>query len=443
MDNNKAFVAYLRNIQKIEGADKIVQADVILNGIKITQVVVGIDTHEDTKVVYFDSNLCINPKVIEDIDKASPGYGQKDFSSLGNYLSKNGRVKVVKLRGVISNGLAVDFFKFTKYDSKCDFDEGYSFTSLNGVEVCHKYLPPIKVQKEPGNKKGKSNREKLRLVPEQFHYHIDTEQLLRNVGKIYPDQIVSISRKIHGTSAIYSRTTIKRPLTLKEKIIKFIGINVNNEVYGDIVSSRSVIKSIDIGKDSLKKKELGFYKIDVWTDAGNKYFKGKLHDGETVYYEIVGYLPNSQSMIQKGYDYGAKEGEYKIAVYRITMTGTDGVVYEYAWQQMKARCKQLEVPMVEEYFYGLITNLYEFDAFEEKKDIEDWRKHLLDYLKKTYLEKDCVDCKKKVPDEGIVIRVEGLGIEVYKYKSEKFLLGESKAAEDNQVDIEEEETANT
>jgi hypothetical protein len=148
-------------------------------------------------------------------------------------------------------------------------------------------------------------------------------------------------------------------------------------------------------------------------------------------------------MIQKGYDYGAKEGEYKIAVYRITMTGTDGVVYEYAWQQMKARCKQLEVPMVEEYFYGLITNLYEFDAFEEKKDIEDWRKHLLDYLKKTYLEKDCVDCKKKVPDEGIVIRVEGLGIEVYKYKSEKFLLGESKAAEDNQVDIEEEETANT
>lgn len=443
MENNQAFVARLGNIQKIEGADKIVQADVLLNGVKITQVVVGTDTVENTKVVYFDSNLCINPAVIEDIDKASPGYGKEGFSSLGNYLGKNGRVRVVKLRGIISNGLAVDFGKFIRYNANLDeFEDGFSFTELGGVEICHKYTAPVKAPSQ--GKQGKTVKAKTRIIPEQFHFHIDTDQLPRNIHRIKPDQIISISRKIHGTSAIFGRNLVLRKLSLWEKAAKFLGAKIDDKEYGDIVASRTVVKSIDTGDQTDVAKNAGFYKVDVWTEAGNKYFKGKLHDGETVYFEIVGYLPGAQSMIQKGYDYGAKEGEYKIAVYRITLTALDGHVYEYGWQQTKARCAELEVPMVEEFFYGKAFDLMGtgtglFKDLSNEETVKDWRQSLLAYLKNTYLEKDCLDCKKKVPDEGIVLRVEGLGIEVFKYKSEKFLLGESKAAEEGEVSVEDEQ----
>lgn len=437
MLNNTAFVALLDNITPIEGADKIVSADVILNGVKVTQIVVGVDTQPGTKIVYFDSNMCLDVSFIESVDRSSPDFGTEGFHSLGAYLGKNGRVRTIKLRGVISNGLSVNIEHFRKYDPKNEFNEGFSFTELNGVEICHKYVPPLKIASQSSGKKGKSNREKLRITPTQFHYHIDTEQLVRNIDKLNPDQIVSISRKVHGTSSIFSRTLVKRPLTLVEKVSRFLGAKIQDTVYGDIVSSRAVIKGIDIGIDSLKKDNTGFYKVDVWTDAGNKHFKGKLHDGETVYFEILGYLPGVQSMIQKGYDYGAKEGEYKIVVYRITMTGADDIVYEYGWQQMKARCKELDVPMVQEYFYGTITQVF---PVEKEKDIDTWKTGLLTTLRAQYLEKDCPDCKTKVPDEGIVLRVEGLGIEVFKLKSEKFLVRESASFEKEEVDIEAEES---
>jgi len=57
MDNNKAFRAFLANIRKIEGADKIVQASVTLAGVPIADVVVGVDTVEGTEVVFFASLL--------------------------------------------------------------------------------------------------------------------------------------------------------------------------------------------------------------------------------------------------------------------------------------------------------------------------------------------------------------------------------------------------
>jgi len=43
MENNKAFVCKIGNFKSIEGADRIIQASVILDNIPITQVVVGKD----------------------------------------------------------------------------------------------------------------------------------------------------------------------------------------------------------------------------------------------------------------------------------------------------------------------------------------------------------------------------------------------------------------
>jgi hypothetical protein len=106
---------------------------------------------------------------------------------------------------------------------------------------------------------------------------------------------------------------------------------------------------------------------------------------------------------------------------------------------MKARCKELEVPMVQEYFFGKVKDLLLIHP-DQHEDIDQWRSAILSALKSFYLEKPCLDCKSKVPDEGVVIRIEGLGIEAYKLKSEKFLLLSSKEAEESVVDIEDTQT---
>jgi hypothetical protein len=244
------------------------------------------------------------------------------------------------------------------------------------------------------------------------------------VHKLNPDSVISISRKIHGTSAIASNCLVKRKKTFIEQLMFWD--KSDKTCYNMVYASRSVVKN-----DSI---DPGFYGFDIWRNAGEKHFSGKLFQGETVYYEIVGFLPTG-SMIQKGYDYECQPNEYKIAVYRITKTGPDNHVIEYGWQAVKDRCRELNVPMVEEYYFGRASDKY---IIEE----DNWNQQFVKALQNEYLEKICPDCKGKKPDEGIVLRVESLGIEVYKLKSELFLLGESTAKDNGDEDLEEQGVSN-
>lgn len=411
MVNNEAFFAKLINIRPIEGADKIVSADVSVNGVIITQVVTGIDTVEDQPIVYFDSNMCLSEAVLE------------KYPILGNYLSKNGRVKVVKLKGCISNGLAVEYDKFKVWDKHLRFKEGDSFLSINGTEICKKYVPVIKVS-ETNGKSGKKGKVQSRMIPGQFNFHIDTAQFFRNVKSVSPTDIISISRKFHGTSFIVSKCLVKKRLSLLDKIAKKIGVNVIDTEYADIAASRTVVKNGTL-------TDSGFYKEDIWTDIKDKYFKDKLQPGETIYGEAVGYL-KSGKFIQKDYSYGCNNSEYKILVYRITKTDISGNIVELGWQAMKDRCKELNVPVVTEYYFGKAS-----DLFDIPKDDPEWNIEFAKKIKETYLEKNADDCGKKVPDEGVVIRIESGKINVFKAKSDLFYLKESK---DNEVEVNIEET---
>ncbi len=450
MENNKCFVASLGNIRKIEGADRIVLADVLLKGMPITQVVVGTDTQEGSKVVYFDSNLCVSDQII------------KDYPDIGKYLSKHNRVKCIKLRGCISNGLVVDVIKFRPYfNNDKEYDkfvcsEGKEFTAINDFEVCHKYVPPPP-RNSHGNSDGKRRKnEPSRLIDGIFHFHTDTSQLLRNVHKIKPNDVISISRKVHGSSGIASNSLVKRKLSWIEKLMKRIGVKVNTMCYDYLYASRSVVKN--------SRQNCIINENDIWVKAGKEKFLGKLHKGETVYYEIVGYLP-SGAMVQKGYNYGCNVGEYKVAVYRITFTNEDGNVFEYGWQAMKDRCKEIGVDTVEEYYYGRATDKFD-DIKISTEDVEAymknqeeaatetvldrhtkaiqyvWAKEFVQRLKKEYLEKKCEDCINNPPDEGIVVRIEGIHIEAYKLKSELFTLRESANRDNGEEDIEDTESAN-
>lgn len=399
MENNVAFQATLTNIKPIEGADKIVTAQVTLNGVPVTQVIVGKDTQEGTKVVYFDANLALSDEFL------------KDNPEMKTYLAKENRIRCVKLKSQISNGIAVPVERFARYTDKLP----ESFTELGGVHICHKWFLTVQ-EVSRSNKVGKAKKAKKpsRVIPELFHFHIDTAQLARNIQKINPTDVISISRKVHGQSGICSRTQVKKTLSVWEKLLKVLHLPVVETKWDYLFASRTVIKNST--EDAVT--------VDQWSRAGTENFVGKLHKGETVYYEIVGYLPETSTYIQKGYDYGCHVGQYKVLVYRITQTNEDGVVFEHGWASMKERCAELGVPMVEQFYFGKANSLFLFACNQD--NIEQWRVAFLQGLRETFLEKPCWDnLTKKVPDEGVVLRVEAKDITVFKLKSEAFYLQES------------------
>lgn len=430
MENNKAVVCKIGFFEDIKNKQKIITAKVFLKGVPLTQVVVGKgDYNEGDLVVYFDSNLCIEQSVIEAIDKQNENYNKEGFVSLSRYLAKGNRVKSIRLGEAISDGLVIPVEKFESFldkKTKSSFNEGFSFNDLGDIHICHKYVPPVKQQSTPGSKKDRKKRKLIsRVIPNMFKFHVDTQQILRNVHRLNPEMVASVSRKIHGTSDICSYTKVLKKLKWYEKVLKKVGVNIVDTEYDYLYASRTVIKN-----DLLNGT--GFYSVNVWQDAGEKFFKGKLHKGETVYFEVVGYLPNTQTFIQKPFDYGCLPGEYKIAVYRITLTSDDGTVSEYSWNAMKERCKELNVPMVEEFYYGRLGDMY--------KDIpwdENWNINFVQRLQEVFLEGDCPLCRNKVPEEGIVIRPDFLYIEPFKLKSKRFILKESELKEKEEfVDIE-------
>lgn len=428
MDNNKAFVAYLENPTPIKGADKIVSADVVLHGIKQTQVVVGKETQPHTRIIYFDSNLCINEKVIT------------DYPEIGTYLAKGGRIRVIKLKGVISNGLAVEpdkFYKYFKNKEEADntLKEGFSFTNIGDQPICKKYLPPAPQQSYSG-KKSRKPKSESRVLGNFFHFHFDTDQLTRNAHKIHPEDIISISRKQHGTSSICAYIPCKRKLAFVDKLAKLVGVKVQESEYDYLYASRTVVKNARRENDPNKKH---FYKVDLWSHVGEEQFKGKLHKGESVYYEIVGYIPETSSPIQRikgcDYNYGCLHGQYKIAVYRITMTGGDGTVIEYPWEKMRARCIEMQVPFVQEWYFGKAR-----DLFPDIDVSTHWNQNFVTKVKEKFVGSKAMDCQGTPPDEGIVLRVETPDIQCFKLKSEEFLLGESGAKDkDEVVDVDEQE----
>ncbi len=103
MENNVAFIAKIGNIRKIEGADKIVRASVILHDVSVAEIITSVDTKGGQMVAYFDSNMQLLPGLLD----IYPDYAK--------YLGNNGRVKNVKLRGVISCGLVVEVENLYRY----------------------------------------------------------------------------------------------------------------------------------------------------------------------------------------------------------------------------------------------------------------------------------------------------------------------------------------
>lgn len=353
------------------------------------------------------------------------------------YFEENGRIRCVKFRQNKSEGLfmpiesIVSFIEnLGKYEDIKNHPKlpiGLEFDELCGIEICNKYIPTY--TKQPGQGSGKINRKaskkvKSKLVENQFRFHQDTSMLYKNLHRITPESLISITYKLHGTSGISSKILCLKPLKWYEKLFKKLGVNIVDTKYDYIYSSRKVIKNENLNSDVQH-----YYDVDIWGLAHKK-LEEFLIDGMTLYYEIVGYLPNGCS-IQPNYGYGCAQNTFEIYIYRITFTNISGKVIEFSARQVQDWCKQNGLKAVPQLFYGFASELS-----DERMTEDNWRNKFLDNIKSKYNEKDCFMCVNKVPEEGCVIRIEGIEFEAYKQKSNRFYELETKLLDKGVSDIE-------
>jgi hypothetical protein len=360
----------------------------------------------------------------------------------------NGRVKAIRLRGELSEGFILPAIMLENYivsvtNVNYEAEEGIEFDSVEHEGktfwINKKYIPKnTRTPGAPGSSKSKQPKGLDKLIENQFRFHYDTVLLKKYPNVIKPNDLISITEKVHGTSTIHARVLCKRELTWKQKIARWLTGHEFDE-YDYLYSSRTVIKNRHYNKNVTD----GFYGVDVWAEA-DKIIKPFLQKGMTIYAEIVGFLPNG-GYIQKGYDYGCtmpigdsyKLGEhFKVLVYRITMTNVDGVVHEFSAREVQQYCKNIGLDCVTEYYYGFAKDLY-----PELDPSEHWSENFISKLandKRFYMEMNSPTCINKVPHEGVVIKSENMRSEAFKLKCFLFLDKEGKALDKGESNIEDE-----
>lgn len=368
-------------------------------------------------------------------------YRTKEFNldpeEKAGFFEDKGRVRAVKLRGNKSEGYIAPIDTFSYMGEKTietlKNAVGIEFDTINGELLVKKYVvKENKQQGEPKDKAKKATRESI-LVDNQFRLHYDTAQLGKNLHRLNPDSVISVTWKMHGTSFVSSRVKRKKKLKWYEKALKRLGANIVSEEYGPVYASRKVVKN-----EFENRQAQHYYGYDLWEEI-NKVFEANLLDGESVYGEAVGYLKDG-GFIQKGFDYGCNPGEFKVYVYRITHTNDAGKVIDLPFNMVKERCEQLGVEAVPEIFFGKAASFRPMKM--DMRSVEEWRDYFLDYVKREYVyDQDSQFCKLKVPEEGIVIRVEGLKPEAFKLKAFRFLENETKSLDKGETNIEDEQTS--
>ena len=384
---------------------------------------------------------------------------------LCGFFNKYGRVRCVTLKNTPSFGFLFgvdEMAKFCPEVRELNLEDyiNQDFDTVGDELFIKAYVPPVKPEQKRGSK-GEKRNSKLkrfdRLVEGEFSFHYDTCQLQKNMQLINIEDLLTISVKIHGTSAIFGKVKVREQKKLPihkwlwNKFIDTTGLFKDkrvidyNVVYGPVYSSRTVIKNRYINSEA----NGGYYSTDIWSEYGDIIYP-YLDDGMTVYGEIFGYLTGCQTMIQKQYDYGCSEGENAIMFYRITTVDEEGKKKEwnvtdvYDWTiRLIERMKEANdenwkrVHPIDILYHGTLENLYpEIDTESH------WHENVLEKMKNDKehfgMEEYEPLCKNKVPREGVVVRIDDDKIlEAFKLKTMSFAMGEALLYDDaNYTDIE-------
>ncbi len=433
-------IVKIGEVKPIDGSDFLGQ--VLVEGRTI--VVRKDEIHEGDILFYVQNESQINRDftfVNNLFDDKTLNY---DTSQKG-YINKNCRIRMVKLRGVLSMGFLFSVSCMKKWYPNFDVDIsqhiGEDFDTVNGELFVKAYVPPVKESNVNRNKSKNNNLNKIDcLIPGKFQLHYDTQQLNRNMDKIQPNDVVSISVKMHGTSIVIGNVLTKYPKFngLYFKLFPYLPkfLKFYKEKYTVIYSSRTVIKNRNINP----KVKDGYYNKDVWGEY-YELLKNYIPENMTIYGEIVGYVGGTNTMIQKGYDYGCKPGENKLMIYRITTEDETGKKYEWNVPDVydftlllkdKVELKD-KIHPIDILYHGTLKNLY-----EDVSITTHWSENILEKMKNEItfgMEQDEPMCRNKVPREGFCLRIDNDIIdECFKLKCLKFLNRESKLIDDGVID---------
>lgn len=261
----------------------------------------------------------------------------------------------------------------------------------------------------------------------QTKYDIETETHNYVVGDVVVHN--SSGRTSHSLQRIYTKPTLLNKILLKLNLKK-----PYTESYGVVSGTRRV---------TLTNYDGGYYGSDEFRSKYHIDLENKLHKGETLYYEIVGYTGNGDQTIMakcsndkvqdkafsKAYgketifSYGCAPGENDMYAYRMTFTNEDGEVFEYPTHLVEHRCEEMGIKHVP---------VFERFIFTTMEDLEERINNYLDGpdpVGKSHIR------------EGVVIRVENSPkFKVYKHKNFHFKVLEGLIKDAGIVDIEEAES---
>jgi len=357
----------------------------------------------------------------------------------GGFFDINGKVRAQSFRGAKSWGYWTPLvsLEFTGADLTT-LAEGMTVTDLNGIKICEKYVNARTQAAAAQNKKRPEEKVKYPL----FHEHIDTAKLEYYINDLKKGDVLVITEKLHGTSGRTANTVQTRQSR--------IGLLINNILKRRFIqptrSWQYVTGTRKVIKDFNNPNDYGYFGADeTFRKTAHDLFTEKLHKGETVYYEIVGWASETRPIsscqnaakIKQDKDfakkwgteitfhYGCPTGTTRVYVYRITTTNEDGIETDYAWDTIKRRCSEMGVEHVPE----IDRFIYEGD-----KD------QLLSYLTDIITDEPSTLTNAHIM-EGVVVRVDGSEPLFYKIKSHAFGVLEGYLKEDNVIDLEEAQEA--
>ena len=225
----------------IEGADRLVQTFVDGNSIVVPK-----GMYEQGEAVVYCANEC---QINRNFLSANNLFGFTDRRLNGNhaeveallnegreeearsrvgFFNKQGRVKLIRLRGCPSYGCIfkkellanwnpnlrnINLEEYLTTDEN-GIEHHYRFDTVDGRLFVQAYIPRTGQRKRKGIS-NKFNRRLLRfdrLIPGQFVYHYETDTLNGNMWRFRPETVVTISLKMHGTSVCLANVLTKVPV---------------------------------------------------------------------------------------------------------------------------------------------------------------------------------------------------------------------------------------
>ena len=384
----KAYITYVKNIRPAENSDFLNACEVFGNTTIIDKTIT-----EDTLILYLPSD-----------GQISIEFGEKnnlfrkkddDGNNIGGFVDPVKRnITAIRLRGNRSDGLVLPIsclnYCYTHGDASAELHAGDIINgTLNGHEICRKYIPRRNIIEYNKQKYGsKIPHKKIPIAP-LFMEHVDTEQLVYNLSAFKPGDEIEITLNMHGTSQRTGYLPVLKGY--KKTFVDWLLRRDGKPIYdwGYVSGTRRTV---------LENYDGGYYGSNEFREQHSKTFEGKLWKGETVYYEVVGFTHTGAPIMVEGnneklgkdfvkrygkttvFSYGCRplgldinvsyfegnieEGIVKeypqsdIYVYRMTMTNEDGAVVEYSPDFMRYRCEQMGVKSVPVFTKGYITDNY-------------------------------------------------------------------------------------